>query len=57
MVEICPWALREGLIMNRLDALMLDGVLGRDGAPGVVGHVNLNPDPTLPGFSVGVTSG
>ena len=57
VVEICPWALREGLIMNRLDALMLDGVLGRDGAPGVVGHVNLNPDPTLPGFSVGVTSG
>ncbi|MFC7401223.1 Ppx/GppA family phosphatase [Citricoccus sp. GCM10030269] len=54
-VEICPWALREGLIMRRLDALVQEGILGREGTPGV-GHLYLNPDPMLPGFSVGVTS-
>ena len=52
-LEICPWALREGLILNRLDALMLEGHLTRDGRPGV-GHVNLNPDTLLPGLSLGV---
>lgn len=54
-LEICPWALREGLIMRRLDALIQEGLLGRDSIPGV-GNVALNPDPMLPGFSVGVTS-
>ncbi|MDO5634087.1 MAG: Ppx/GppA family phosphatase [Micrococcus sp.] len=48
-VVICPWALREGLILNRLDALMLEGHLTHDGRPGV-GHVNLNPDALLPGL-------
>ncbi|MBE0975368.1 Ppx/GppA family phosphatase, partial [Escherichia coli] len=42
-----------GLILNRLDALMLEGHLTRDGLPGV-GHVNLNPDTLLPGLSLGV---
>ncbi len=54
-VELCPWALREGLIMRRLDALVQEGILGRETTPGV-GNVYLNPDPMLPGFSVGVTS-
>jgi exopolyphosphatase / guanosine-5'-triphosphate,3'-diphosphate pyrophosphatase len=54
-LEICPWALREGLIMRRLDALVQEGLLGRENTPGV-GHLYLNPDPMLPGFSVGVTS-
>lgn len=48
-LTICPWALREGLILNRLDALMLEGHLTADGRPGV-GHVNLNPDALLPGL-------
>lgn len=52
-LEICPWALREGLIMNRLDALMLEGHLTRDGRTGV-GHVNLNTDTLLPGLRLGV---
>lgn len=52
-LEICPWALREGLILNRLDALMLEGHLTHDGLPGV-GHVNLNTDTLLPGLRLGV---
>lgn len=52
-LEICPWALREGLILNRLDALMLEGHLTRDGIPGV-GRVDLNTDTLLPGLSLGV---
>jgi exopolyphosphatase/guanosine-5'-triphosphate,3'-diphosphate pyrophosphatase len=27
-LRICPWALREGLILRRLDQLMLSGPLG-----------------------------
>lgn len=53
-LEICPWALREGLIMRRLDALVQEGILGQETVRGV-GNVRLNPDPMLPGFSVGVT--
>ncbi|WP_295018292.1 Ppx/GppA family phosphatase [uncultured Micrococcus sp.] len=52
-LEICPWALREGLILNRLDALMLEGHLTRDGGRGV-GHINLNTDSLLPGLRLGV---
>ena len=52
-LEICPWALREGLILNRLDALMLEGHLTRDGVPGV-GRVDLNTDTLLPGLRLGV---
>lgn len=52
-LEICPWALREGLILNRLDALMLEGHLTRDGLPGV-GRVDLNTDTLLPGLQLGV---
>ncbi|MDO4238974.1 Ppx/GppA family phosphatase [Micrococcus sp.] len=52
-LEICPWALREGLILNRLDALMLEGHLPKDGSHGV-GHVDLNADSLLPGMSLGV---
>ncbi|UBH25542.1 Ppx/GppA family phosphatase [Micrococcus porci] len=52
-LEICPWALREGLILNRLDALMLEGHLTREDGLGV-GHVNLNTDSLLPGLSLGV---
>ncbi|MBB4735825.1 exopolyphosphatase/guanosine-5'-triphosphate,3'-diphosphate pyrophosphatase [Micrococcus cohnii] len=48
-LQICPWALREGLILNRIDALMLTGHLSSDGRSGV-GHVNLNPDSLLPGL-------
>lgn len=50
---ICPWALREGLIMGRLDALLMDGVIGRDLEPWV-GSINLTPGSQSPGFSVGV---
>lgn len=52
-ILICPWALREGLIMGRLDALLMDGVIGREVEPWV-GHVNLTPGSQAPGFSVGV---
>ena len=28
-LEICPWALREGVILRRLDALTVDHLAGR----------------------------
>jgi len=34
-MEICPWALREGLILRRLDQLVFEGPLGP--APHVTG--------------------
>lgn len=55
-LQICPWALREGLLMGRLDALRMDGVIGRDLDPWV-GPVNLTSGTTEPGLSFGVTSG
>ncbi|MDY6055234.1 Ppx/GppA family phosphatase [Micrococcus sp.] len=52
-LQICPWALREGLILNRLDALMLQGHLPEGVRPGV-GAVDLNTDSLLPGLALGV---
>ncbi len=39
-LQICPWALREGLILRRLDALARDKADEVSHAPGV-GHVDL----------------
>ncbi|GAA1166091.1 Ppx/GppA family phosphatase [Nesterenkonia sandarakina] len=39
-LQICPWALREGLILRRLDSLVREGAVAVPTAPGV-GHVNL----------------
>ncbi|AXR74903.1 MULTISPECIES: Ppx/GppA family phosphatase [Auritidibacter] len=52
---ICPWALREGLMMGRLDALLMEGVVGRDLDPWV-GSLNLSSGAETPGFSLGVVS-
>jgi exopolyphosphatase/guanosine-5'-triphosphate,3'-diphosphate pyrophosphatase len=38
-MELCPWALREGLILRRLDQLVFDGPL--DPAP----HIGLAQPP------------
>ena len=35
-LEICPWALREGLILERLDHLSVLGLSGTGGSPGEV---------------------
>ena len=35
-----------------MDALVQEGILGQEAVRGV-GNVRLNPDPMLPGFSVG----
>jgi exopolyphosphatase/guanosine-5'-triphosphate,3'-diphosphate pyrophosphatase len=40
-MEICPWALREGLILRRLDQLVLDGPL--EPAPHVEARQTLSP--------------
>ncbi|HEX9227095.1 MAG TPA: hypothetical protein VF885_10650, partial [Arthrobacter sp.] len=40
-MEICPWALREGLILRRLDQLVFEGPL--EPAP----HVTLTDHPAV----------
>lgn len=56
-IRICPWALREGLILGRLDALRLQGrVTETNGNPWVEG-VDLTSDDQRPGFSLGVAGG
>ena len=40
-LTICPWALREGLILRRLDALARDTSVEIPHAP-AVGHVDLD---------------
>lgn len=40
-LTICPWALREGLILRRLDTLDREGTIEIPHAP-AVGHVDLN---------------
>ena len=56
-LRICPWALREGLILGRLDALRLQGrVTETNGNPRVEG-VDLTSDDERPGFSLGVAGG
>lgn len=56
-LRICPWALREGLILGRLDALRLQGRVteARDNA--WVQGVDLASDEERPGFSLGVGGG
>lgn len=39
-LQICPWALREGLILRRLDALVRENAVEVTQAPGV-GHVDM----------------
>lgn len=46
-LRICPWALREGLILRRLDHLVFDGPLPLGSSVGV-GHVELGQLPGLP---------
>lgn len=46
-LQICPWALREGLILRRLDSLILDHAVEIPHAPGV-GHVDLRRDLITP---------
>lgn len=54
-LQICPWALREGLIMGRLDALLMDGIVGKiNGDDGWVSGVELGTEGEKPGMSVGV---
>lgn len=48
-LTICPWALREGLVLNRLDGLMLEGHVDVEGERPGVGHVNLNREALVPG--------
>lgn len=53
-VEICPWALREGLILRRFDTLMFEA---DEPMPSVgVGHVRLgSPTPASAGTPTGVS--
>lgn len=46
-LTICPWALREGLILRRLDALVRSTAVDADRAPGV-GHVDLGRELNTP---------
>ncbi|MDN5812072.1 MAG: Ppx/GppA phosphatase family protein [Arthrobacter sp.] len=46
-LRICPWALREGLILRRFDHLIFDGPLPLGSSVGV-GHVELGQLPGLP---------
>lgn len=55
-LSICPWALREGLILGRLDALRLQGRVDESNDHWVEG-VDLTTDDQRPGFSLGVTGG
>ncbi|GAA4475811.1 Ppx/GppA phosphatase family protein [Enteractinococcus fodinae] len=55
-LRICPWALREGLILGRLDALRLQGQVEETNERWVEG-VDLTSDENRPGFSLGVAGG
>ena len=55
-LRICPWALREGLILGRLDALRLQGRVTETNDDWVEG-VDLTSDDQRPGFSLGVAGG
>lgn len=55
-LRICPWALREGLILGRLDALRLQGQVDESQHQWVEG-VDLTSDDHRPGFSLGVAGG
>ncbi|WP_261624764.1 Ppx/GppA phosphatase family protein [Nesterenkonia marinintestina] len=46
-VTICPWALREGLILRRLDALVRRNGEEMSSVPGV-GHVEMGGEPAKP---------
>lgn len=46
-LQICPWALREGLILRRLDALVRETTVEVPHAPGV-GHVDLTRELRTP---------
>lgn len=56
-LSICPWALREGLILGRLDALRLQGRVAQPNGDTWVEGVDLASDDQRPGFSLGVASG
>lgn len=55
-LRICPWALREGLILGRLDALRIQGEVEETNGGWVEG-VDLTSDDQRPGFSLGVAGG
>ena len=46
-LRICPWALREGLILRRFDHLLYDGEQPFGSSVGV-GHVLLGQQPVAP---------
>jgi exopolyphosphatase/guanosine-5'-triphosphate,3'-diphosphate pyrophosphatase len=50
-LRICPWALREGLILRRFDHLMFDGPLPLGSSVGV-GQVELGQRPGVPAVDV-----
>ncbi|MEE1621337.1 Ppx/GppA family phosphatase [Zafaria sp. Z1313] len=50
-LRICPWALREGLILRRFDHLVFDGPLPLGSSVGV-GHVELGQQPAVPQLGV-----
>lgn len=56
-LSICPWALREGLILGRLDALRVQGRVAETKDNVWVQGVDLTSDDQRPGFSLGVTGG
>lgn len=56
-LRICPWALREGLILGRLDALRLQGRVAETADNTWVQGVDLTSDDQRPGFSLGVSGG
>lgn len=56
-LRICPWALREGLILGRLDALRVQGRVAQTNDNAWVEGVDLTSDDQRPGFSLGVAGG
>lgn len=56
-LRICPWALREGLILGRLDALRVQGRVETTKTNTWVEGVDLTSDDKRPGFSLGVAGG
>ncbi|MDN6456203.1 MAG: Ppx/GppA family phosphatase [Yaniella sp.] len=56
-LRICPWALREGLILGRLDALRVQGRVVETSENAWVEGVDLTSDDQRPGFSLGVGGG
>lgn len=56
-LKICPWALREGLVLGRLDALRLQGRVAATNEHAWVEGVDLTSDDQRPGFSLGVAGG